>query len=508
MPQADPRPKKRNKLDNPVQKTRAESEMTKWNFVFDKLEDFCKKNGNCKVPNQCLQDPTLASWVATQRAAHKKNKLPNDRMERLNNIGFVWVPNAKTESEMTKWIFMFDKLEDFHKKNEHCMVPCPQPLCSWVHTQKQRVSVCETNKKSGLHATLTVGQHNRLIKLGVVGHDAISHMQHFKHRLSECDACIKKDNSGAVDVPLFENYSSLCRWVESQIAMCRIPGFGASGKTSEERLKLFKQAGIDLSMFADCDLIECQAGHPQSSGWDHRLDKDHTNSDAEILSNVVTAGIKIDCAHFQRDVERFQNWKTMGNRVSTELGCMLSAKDFPSLAHIIEPINEHMTSVSTGLRHCTDHGVHGKHADRMQPGVRHKHEDPFWRLCAAVGGHMGELRKGKTLTLSREDADDGTKVIKKFDCPRGQLIGMNEMANGMQHSKTQHQVMDAQGCAVLIVNGRFNTSVASYVAAVKKLEKEKGVVEKSSPVTRPRNMRICDVEEDGGDDDQMQEDQC
>jgi hypothetical protein len=40
---------------------------------------------------------------------------------------------------------------------------------------------------------------------------------------------------------------------------------------------------------------------------------------------------------------------------------------------------------------------------------------------------------------------------------------MNEIANGMQCSKMQHQVMDAQGCAVLIVNGRFNASFASCV---------------------------------------------
>jgi hypothetical protein len=85
---------------------------------------------------------------------------------------------------------------------------------------------------------------------------------------------------------------------------------------------------------------------------------------------------------------------------------------------------------------------------------------------------------------------------------------MNEIANGMQHSKMRHEVKDAQGCAVLIVNGKFKTSVASYLAAVKKLEKEKGVVDKSSPVTRPRNMGNCDVEEDGDDDDQMQEDLC
>jgi hypothetical protein len=72
----------------------------------------------------------------------------------------------------------------------------------------------------------------------------------------------------------------------------------------------------------------------------------HTDSDVEILSNVETAGIKIDCDNFQTNVERFQKWKLMGNRVLTELGGVLSAKDFPSLAHVIEPISEHVTSVS------------------------------------------------------------------------------------------------------------------------------------------------------------------
>jgi hypothetical protein len=100
------------------------------------------------------------------------------------------------------------------------------------------------------------------------------------------------------------------------------------------------------------------------------------------------------------------------------LGGVLSAKDVPSLAHIIEPISEHVTSVSMGLRHCTDHGVHGKCADETPPGARHKHDDPFWRPCITVGGHMGGLRKkGKTLTSSREDGDDGMKAIKKFKCP-------------------------------------------------------------------------------------------
>jgi hypothetical protein len=192
--------------------------------MFDKLEDFCRKNGHCMLPCKQEQDKTLqtlATWVATQRAAHKKNKLLEDRMERLNSIGFVWVVITSFT-----WEERCDQLDGCKKHDGNCLAPSDRPLHSWVHTQKQRVSEHHEAKKESdnCHAMLTGHQRTQLIKLGVVGHDPTSRMQHFKHRLSEHATCIK-DNDGAVDVPLFENDTSLCSWVESQIAMCQIPGW-------------------------------------------------------------------------------------------------------------------------------------------------------------------------------------------------------------------------------------------------------------------------------------------
>jgi hypothetical protein len=154
------------------------------------------------------------------------------------------------------------KLDEHKKHNGNCLAPSDRPLHGWVHTQKQRVLEHETNKESDNRcATLTVDQRNRLTKLGVVGHDLTSRMQHFKNRLSEHATCIQA-NDRAVDVPPFENCTSLCSWVESQMTMCQIPGFGASGKTSGERLQLFESAGINLNTFSNCGLTEHHAGHP------------------------------------------------------------------------------------------------------------------------------------------------------------------------------------------------------------------------------------------------------
>jgi hypothetical protein len=107
-----------------VPNTKTESGTTKWNSMFDKLEDFCKKNGHCLVPCKPKQDKTphsLATWVAAQRSAHKKNKLLEDRMEQLNNIGFDWVVIARGAS--FRWEERCDQLDEHKKHNGNCLAP-------------------------------------------------------------------------------------------------------------------------------------------------------------------------------------------------------------------------------------------------------------------------------------------------------------------------------------------------------------------------------------------------
>jgi hypothetical protein len=61
-----------------------------WHQQHEKLVEFKRKMGHCKVPQQYEQDKSLGRWVATQRTFHKDDKLRLDRKELLDNIGFAW----------------------------------------------------------------------------------------------------------------------------------------------------------------------------------------------------------------------------------------------------------------------------------------------------------------------------------------------------------------------------------------------------------------------------------
>ena len=64
---------------------------TLWNENFEKLCDFKKLHNHLKVPRRInKKENLLGVWIKTQRAFYNKNKLSQERIEKLNSIGFVW----------------------------------------------------------------------------------------------------------------------------------------------------------------------------------------------------------------------------------------------------------------------------------------------------------------------------------------------------------------------------------------------------------------------------------
>jgi hypothetical protein len=58
--------------------------------MFDALKEYKKNHGNCNVPQRWEENKQLANWVGTQRKSHLNNKLDNDHIKRLEDIGFEW----------------------------------------------------------------------------------------------------------------------------------------------------------------------------------------------------------------------------------------------------------------------------------------------------------------------------------------------------------------------------------------------------------------------------------
>ena len=113
-----------------------------WEHMFGQLCEFKKKYGHCLVPASKVKGKdddefrSLGLWVQTQRQQKKgtrKSRIPQDRIDRLDEIGFVWEPRDAT------WNESFEELKKFREENGHCNVPkVTKKLHSWIDKQRNR----------------------------------------------------------------------------------------------------------------------------------------------------------------------------------------------------------------------------------------------------------------------------------------------------------------------------------------------------------------------------------
>ena len=89
----------------------------KWEANFKELKKYKAENGHCDVPRSHLE---LGNWVNTQRTAYKKY-LSEERINRLNEIGFSW------EVHNDGWEAKFKELKKYKEENGHCNVPQRHP---------------------------------------------------------------------------------------------------------------------------------------------------------------------------------------------------------------------------------------------------------------------------------------------------------------------------------------------------------------------------------------------
>jgi hypothetical protein len=78
---------------------------------------------------------TLGKWVGVQRTKQSKGRLSQERIQRLDDLGFVWNPYTAA------WEEMFAALKDYQSQHGHCNVPARwtqnPSLGMWAHTQRK-----------------------------------------------------------------------------------------------------------------------------------------------------------------------------------------------------------------------------------------------------------------------------------------------------------------------------------------------------------------------------------
>ena len=170
-----------------------------WELGYIALKNFKKRVGHCIVPSRHIENGyKLGTWVGSQRI--NKEQITYERVNRLNELGFVW--DALSE----KWEEGFLALSNFNKKFGHVR-PSPShiengfKLGSWVAYQRK-------NKER-----LTEDYRLRLDQLGFIWNPYMDQWEnnfialvHFKSREGHC-----RVPSGHK-----ENGSALGSWVSTQ----------------------------------------------------------------------------------------------------------------------------------------------------------------------------------------------------------------------------------------------------------------------------------------------------
>ena len=103
-----------------------------WATRLNELIKYKAKHGDCNVPQKQGQ---LGRWVSHQRSAYMANSLAQDRVDRLDSIGFKWA--LKQACPNGPWATQLNELIKYKAKHGDCNVPQRQrPLGSWVGTQR------------------------------------------------------------------------------------------------------------------------------------------------------------------------------------------------------------------------------------------------------------------------------------------------------------------------------------------------------------------------------------
>ena len=72
-----------------------------WEQIFQNLIEFKQVYNHCNVPLNYSNNPQLGTWVNTNRQRYKKGKLDQDKIEKLNQLGFEWTCRKTTKPAET-----------------------------------------------------------------------------------------------------------------------------------------------------------------------------------------------------------------------------------------------------------------------------------------------------------------------------------------------------------------------------------------------------------------------
>ena len=189
-----------------------------WEKMFERFTGY-KQRGDGNVP----QDRQLARWIVDQRRLRTRGRLSEDRIRRLDELGFEWEPDA------AKWDEMFERLAVYKMQNATCAVPLKwakdPELGRWVNRQR-------SHKKRRL---LSEDQLRRLNALGFAcepksafWEEMFMRLVAFRARAGHCNVSKRS-----------RDHPQLATWVDTQRQIRK------RGRLLEERIRRLDELGFE-----------------------------------------------------------------------------------------------------------------------------------------------------------------------------------------------------------------------------------------------------------------------
>ena len=106
-----------------------------WNEKYKLAQNYYKEHKNLLVPyGYEVNGIKLGYWIFRQRKLYRKNQLSEERIEKLNKIGMVWVlskeqanrhkyNNNTTRFQEDKWNEKFKLAQEYYRKNGNLLIP-------------------------------------------------------------------------------------------------------------------------------------------------------------------------------------------------------------------------------------------------------------------------------------------------------------------------------------------------------------------------------------------------
>jgi hypothetical protein len=109
-----------------IRDTHGDTEDPNWEDRYHELLRFKGEYGHTRVPARYKTNPQLGRWVMTQRRQFTvlmkglPSALTTERMNRLNEIGFIW---GLRSDPVTMWNRKFAELKAYKREYGNCLVP-------------------------------------------------------------------------------------------------------------------------------------------------------------------------------------------------------------------------------------------------------------------------------------------------------------------------------------------------------------------------------------------------